>query len=108
MNRKKLYFEIGQRLLLRRRELNLTQEKVAESLKMSTAYYGKIERGEKGPSLEKLLLISQVLEIDLNYLVVGKSCFDVPAFQSLDKCPKRKQYDFEQLIKYAINLAADD
>ena len=108
MNRQKLYFDIGQRLLLRRRELNLTQEKVAESLKMSTAYYGKIERGEKGPSLEKLSLISQVLEIDLNYLVVGKRCSDINPLQSLEKCPKHKRYDFEQLVKYALNLATDD
>ena len=75
---------------------------------MSTAYYGKIERGEKGPSLEKLLLISQVLEMDLNYLVIGKSCFDVSALQYLDKCSKHKRYDFVQLMKYALNLAADD
>lgn len=108
MKRKKLYFDIGQRLLLRRRELNLTQEMVAESLKMSTAYYGKIERGEKGPSLEKLLLISQALDIDLNYLVVGKNCPNEYNPEILNKCPKRKRYDLEQLMKYALNLAADD
>lgn len=107
MNRKKLLFDIGQRLLLRRRELNLTQECIAESLKMSSAYYGKIERGEKGPSLEKLLLISQVFEMDLNYLLTGKIHPDVCQSSMLEKCPKRKRYDFEQLMKYALNLADD-
>lgn len=107
VNRKRLLFDIGQRLLLRRRELNLTQERVAETLKMSSAYYGKIERGEKGPSLEKLLLISQELEIDLNYLLTGKARNNVLESSAVNKCPIRKRYDFEQLIKYALNLAEE-
>lgn len=102
---KKLYLEIGQRLLLRRKELNLTQEKVAELLKMSSAYYGKIERGEKGPSLEKLLLINQKLELDLNYLLTGQVKGEMFQDPILISCPNTKRYDFEQLIKYALKLA---
>lgn len=108
ISRDKLYLEIGQRLLLRRKELNLTQEKVAELLKMSSAYYGKIERGEKGPSLEKLLLINQKLDVDLNYLLTGqikKAIFEDPI---LSKCPSNKRYDFEQLLEHALNLAIDE
>lgn len=100
----KLYFDIGQRLLLRRRELNCTQEQVAELLGMSTAYYGKIERGEKGPSLDKLILIYRRLGIDITYLLTGKKAefsFD----NIMIACPDSKRYDLEQLIKYAMNLA---
>lgn len=107
-NRQKLYTDIGKRLLSKRKELDLTQEEVAELLKMSAAYYGKIERGEKGPSLEKLILINQVMKIDLNYLLTGTNENDKFTENILNKCSEKKLHDFEQLIKYAKNLLLEE
>lgn len=56
---KQLYIDMGSRLRQERVRLNYTQEQIAEVLNMSTAYYGKIERGVHGLSLQKLLLINQ-------------------------------------------------
>lgn len=55
---KQLYIDMGSRLRQERVRLNYTQEQIAEVLNMSTAYYGKIERGVHGLSLQKLLLIN--------------------------------------------------
>ena len=101
---RELYKDIGSRLLLKRRELHYTQERMAEVLEVSTGFYGMIERGEKAPSIEKLVIIYEKLGTDITYLLTGdKKAERVPDY--IEKCPREKQYDFEQLMKYALNLA---
>lgn len=100
----KLYYEMGQRLKRIRTENQYTQEQMAELLELSTAYYGKVERGQYGLSLEKILLVSQKIEVDINYLFTGYKSRSFTVEELLDQCPKEKRYDFEQLMKYALRL----
>jgi len=100
----KLYYEMGQRLKRIRTENQYTQEQMAELLELSTAYYGKVERGQYGLSLEKILLVSQKIEVDINYLFTGYKSSSFTVEELLDQCPKEKRYDFEQLMKYALRL----
>ena len=59
------------------RELkNLTREYVADALGMSTSGYGKIERGEVDLTVSKFIMISEVLEVDVDYIFK----FDVSNF----------------------------
>ncbi|MDE7272267.1 MAG: helix-turn-helix domain-containing protein [Lachnospiraceae bacterium] len=101
---RELYVNIGNRLLVKRRELHYTQEQMAELLEVSTGFYGMIERGEKAPSIEKLVKIYEKLGTDITYLLTGDEREErIPDY--IEKCPREKQYDFEQLMKYALNLA---
>ena len=100
---KQLYIDMGLRLRQERMRMNYTQEQVAEILNMSTAYYGKIERGVHGLSLQKLLLINQKLNVDITYVIT-----DFPFEYYLNKCPKDKRYDLEQILRYALNLATNE
>lgn len=100
----RLYFEMGQRLKRIRIENQYTQEQMAELLELSTAYYGKVERGQYGLSLEKILLVSKKIEVDINYLFTGYKSRSFTIEEILDQCPKEKRYDFEQLMKYALRL----
>lgn len=99
---------MGLRLRQERMRLNYTQEHMAEILNMSTAYYGKIERGVYGLSLQKLSLINQKLNIDITYLVTGQEKTDFPFEYYLNKCPQNKRYDLEQILRYALNLATNE
>ena len=65
------YKEIGKRIRTRRRELNITQEQVAERAGISTSFIGHIERGEKVASVETLAALSAALDMDLNYMIFG-------------------------------------
>jgi len=65
------YKEMGKRIRTRRRELNITQEQVAERAGISTSFIGHIERGEKVASVETLATLSEVLDMDLNYMILG-------------------------------------
>jgi transcriptional regulator with XRE-family HTH domain len=59
------------------RELkNLTREYVAEELKMSMSGYGKIERGDVDLTVSKLIEISKVLDVSVEFIFK----FDVSVF----------------------------
>lgn len=104
-NKEILYYDMGQRLKRIRTDNQYTQEQMAELLELSTAYYGKVERGQYGLSLEKILLVSQKMEVDINYLFTGYKSRTFTIEDIIEKCPKDKRYDFEQLIRYALRLA---
>ncbi len=105
MKKKELYVAMGERLRRQRNKKGLTQENVAEMLGISLTYYGKIERGINGLSLEKLLLVSERLDMDPTYLLTGEKRTVVNFDLVIEQCPKTKQHDMNQLIQYALKLA---
>ena len=68
-NTKELYANIGKRLKQIRLNKGYTQEEFSEIIEISPAYYGKIERGCHGLSLEKLIMLHEKLDIDLSQLL---------------------------------------
>lgn len=65
----KLPRAIGNKIQKRRKELDLTQEDLAEKVGISRAYMGFIEQGRNAPSLEVLEKISKHLKISLKDLL---------------------------------------
>lgn len=56
---------IGARLKMRRVELDLTQEKLAELAGRHRTYIGGIERGERNPTILILAHIADALDMDV-------------------------------------------
>ena len=65
MNKKAL----GEKIRRERQKFNLTQEKLAEDIDISTAYMGQIERGERGLTLDTLTAIVNRLDVTLDFLL---------------------------------------
>jgi len=65
------YKTIGSNIKNARKEANLTQEQIAERLKMSQLHFGRLERGERPASLEQLAQIACALHVPLNALLNG-------------------------------------
>jgi len=63
------YIALGRRIREERLKMNLTQEKLAEDIDISTAYVGQIERGDRNLTLDKLVLIANRLGITVDYLL---------------------------------------
>ena len=63
---------IGRRIRMQRNLKSLTQEQLAEMTNISTSFVGHLERGEKMPSVETIMKISESLDMDLNYLLNGR------------------------------------
>ena len=63
------YIDLGRRIREERQKLNLTQEKLSESIGVTTTYIGQIERGERCPTLDTLINISNSLGVSIDYLL---------------------------------------
>ena len=63
------YVRLGKLARARRLELKLTQEKVAEKMKVSVAYYGHIERGTRVLSVDTLYRLCLVLGVSADWLM---------------------------------------
>ena len=67
------YKEIGRRIRYYRRKRGFTQEQLAFEIQTSAAYLSNIERAVKKPSLQKLMQISETLDISIDDLVTSSS-----------------------------------
>lgn len=63
------YSLLGKRIREERLRLNLTQEKLAEDINISTAYLGQVERGERHITLDKLIPLSERLGVSVDFLL---------------------------------------
>jgi len=62
---------IGNLIREKRIEKDWSQEQLADLACISRTHLGSIERGEKAPSLETILNISEALSVDIKELIPG-------------------------------------
>ena len=65
------YKTIGRNIRKARMAAALTQEQIAERLKISQLHFGRLERGERPASLEQLANIARVLQVPTAQLLDG-------------------------------------
>ena len=76
-----LYAKIGQRIVQIRHANNLTQYQLAEMLDISVKHCSAIERGKSSLSLEKMIDLCDIFNIDLDYLIRGvQKTDDIPSY----------------------------
>jgi transcriptional regulator with XRE-family HTH domain len=63
------YSALGKRVRIRRKELRITQEKLAEMIDVSTSFIGHIERGTRKLSVETLYDLCKALDVSADYLM---------------------------------------
>ncbi|MDA2937395.1 helix-turn-helix domain-containing protein, partial [Acidobacteria bacterium AH-259-A15] len=61
---------IGQRIKEARTQRKVSQERLAEISNLSATYIGRLERGEKTPSLETLIVLAQSMDVSVFDLLV--------------------------------------
>ena len=65
------YTTIGRNIRSARQRAGLTQEALAEKLKISHLHFGRLERGERPISLELLAQMAQTLDVGIDALLSG-------------------------------------
>lgn len=65
------YITLGNRIRLRRKELGLSQNKLAESIDISNNHMSAIENGRERPSLEKFIALCDLLRTTPDFLLSG-------------------------------------
>lgn len=94
---------IGQRMKDKRKRLGLTQEQMAEKLNVSLKHYGGVERGIAGLSVENLIEVSEILGINLDYLIKGEENHNDLMPSRIKEiylnCPKDKRQHIIELLE---------
>ena len=80
------YVAVGKRIKVARKNLRLTQDKLAERLDISNTYMSEIERGKSICSLETIVKFAKELNMSLDYLIFGISESNI-------------DYGFKELLK---------
>ncbi len=98
------YKEMGKRIHDRRKELGLTQEKVAEKIDVGPSHFGQIERGDNKCSLAVIVNIATVLELNLDTLIRGidEQNTDTALLEILDTIPAD---DKKMFVRICDNVA---
>lgn len=63
----------GERLRCLRKQHHLTMEQASEMLDVSVGYYGLVERGQRMLSVQKLVAVSKLFSVSLDYLLLEYS-----------------------------------
>ena len=63
------YKQLGARIREERLHLRLTQAQLAEAIDISDTYMGAIERGERGLSLDTLVMLATRLGVTVDFLL---------------------------------------
>lgn len=63
--------EMGKRIRDRREAMELSREDLAELLDVSAQFIADVEYGNKGLSIKRLYLLSQVLGVSTDYILAG-------------------------------------
>lgn len=65
------YKSVGQRIKKERIRKGLTQAQLAESIEVSCAFIGQLERGERGLTVGTLIALSNYLGVTTDYLLMN-------------------------------------
>lgn len=103
------YKLIGKRIKAKRKELNITQEQLADKINMTTFYVSKIENGKATPTLETFAHIAYCLDLDLAYLITGTSTLEKQYYvNELNKiCSHATKEQLNLIIKLAKAVLDD-
>jgi transcriptional regulator with XRE-family HTH domain len=63
------YADIGRRIRIQRRYLNITQGELAKRIGVSASFIGHLERGSRQASLETLVALANELDVSTDYLL---------------------------------------
>ena len=96
---------IGERINTRRKQLNYTQEQIAEKMDVSIQMVSNLERGNKAIKIENLLKISQILSISTDYILTGRRAKqDVDAVsEQLSQLSERDFQMIAMMIDFCLN-----
>ena len=66
-----IHSKFGKRIQELRKQKRLTQEDLADLISVDRSYMGFVERGERNPTLDKLIKIAKAFKVTLSELFQG-------------------------------------
>ena len=95
---------IGLRIMQKRKELGLSQEKLAEKLSISKNHLSNIERGKYIPTTELIFKICNTMGNTPDYYLIGTPIAETNEIVKLIKSlPKDKQQGIAKMLQFYID-----
>lgn len=100
MSEEKLLKEMGLRIKQRRRELNMTQEQLAEKMDVSIQMISNLELGKKAVRPENLVKVCEILNVSADYILRGRRVVEEKSdvFQNFINIPEKIRKPLEKFI----------
>lgn len=92
--------EIGKRIFLRRKEMDMTQKELASKTNISNNHLSNIERGKSAPSFLLFLDICSVLKTNTDYIASGTvyADLDEEIIQKIKRCSDEDKIKVSRII----------
>lgn len=100
------YAIIGKRIKDKRKQLHITQEKMAADVHLSSFYLSRIERGSASSTLDTLSILANYLDLDIGFLISGTSTLEKNYYlKQLDEiCAKATNKQLDLITKIAKTI----
>ena len=99
MERTELNKKIGQNIRKYRLKIDISQENLAMSAGLYPAYLGRLERGEKCPTIDTLYKISCALGITINELICFNNQAKMRIEEALKQIPDTQQLRIAEIVE---------
>jgi len=86
----------GERIRRLRLKSGLTQEQAAAKLNIDRSFYSRVEAGRSGCSVDLLIQLSELFEVSLDYLILGR--YSMAMFEDTEKLLLKE--DVDKLINH--------
>lgn len=96
---------VGVRIREQREKLFMSKKDLAEKLNISLRFLVEVESGSRGVSLNKLMMLAQILEVSTDYLLFGsgeKSSEQVFS-HIIENCPPSKREALAVIMKKIVD-----
>lgn len=94
----------GERIRQLRIKNNLTQEKAANALNIDQSFFGRIETGKKGCSVDLFIQLSILFDVSLDYLILGRYPSDLTTGADISQLKANIVELVSQLEKFMASL----
>lgn len=113
MDKKKLTESIGKNIRKHRLAKDVSQEALSLSAGLNPTYVGRLERGEKCPTIDTVYKISEALGVTVNELITleDKNIADKAVMlrieKALDKVPDSKHLKIAEIVENIADILVD-
>ena len=101
------YHLLGMRIQERRNALSISQLEFAEMLDLSTSFVSRLECGNRGISLETLMLIASVLDTTPDYLLQDSLPIRIGEKEEFSSCTAYERYVLKHILPALVQALRD-
>lgn len=96
---------VGVRIREQREKLFMSKKDLAEKLNITLRFLDEVESGSRGVSINKLMMLAQILEVSTDYLLFGsgEKASEQVFSRIIENCPTSKREALAVIMKTIVD-----